>query len=145
MVDTPTIILTLIILVIVYHSWHQKQRFTLKSDEKLNRIRDKLIRVDPRAANIKFFTNPEEAFTLGKSEIHMCMADPEGKYYSDDILMYIGLHELAHALIPEDTKHHPPKFDTMFNQLKERASYLGLYNPLTEFPTEYCGKKISYY
>ena len=108
-------------------------------------IKDKLIKIEPRARDVNFYTDSNEAYTLGKKEIYMCIKDPRGEYYSDNTLMYIALHELAHVLIPEDTSKHPPKFDVLFNQLKDRAAYMNLYDPFIPFPNEYCGKKLSYY
>ena len=141
MIDITLIILIALLVILVSHSWKKKSN----TNEKLKEIKSKLIRVDPRAQNVEFYIDPEESYTLHKKEVYMCVQDPGGNYYNDDILMYIALHELAHALIPEDTSEHPPKFDALFNQLKDRAAYLKLYNPETPFPTEYCGKKLSYY
>jgi hypothetical protein len=144
MVDIIVVILCSIIASILIHSWKNSKR-NANTDEKLALIKSNLVKVDPRAENVDFYTHPEEAYTLGKKEIYMCIQDPEGNYYSNDTLMYIALHELAHVLIPGDTSKHPPKFDALFNQLKERAEYLGLYDPRVPFPTKYCGKELSYY
>lgn len=111
----------------------------------LKSIKEKLTLIDPRVKNINFFSNSEEAYTLNKKEIHMCLMEPSGKYYSDNVLIYIALHELAHVILPFDTSNHPPIFDQIFNQLQEKAISLGLYDPSIPFPDEYCGKKISYY
>lgn len=119
--------------------------FDKKGNEKLNFIKNKLINIDVRASDKKFYIHNEESFTLGKNEIYMCVKDSNGQYYDDNILMYIALHELAHSLIPEDTSHHPPQFDDMFKKLKQKAIYLGLYDPSVPFPSEYCGKQVSYY
>jgi hypothetical protein len=140
--DATVIILCIVLISLAFHSWKRKRS---SSNQKLKEIKDKLIRVDPRAQNVEFYIDPEESYTLDKKEVYMCVHDPTGGYYNDDTLMYIALHELAHALIPEDTSKHPPKFDALFNQLKDRAAYLKLYNPETPFPNEYCGKKLSYY
>lgn len=142
MIDPIVFILVILIVIILLHSW--KKSFP-STDEKLSLIKKKLIQVDPRAENVKFFTHPHEAFILGKKEVYMCVHEPNGKYYPDNTLMYIALHELAHALIPYNTSHHPPEFDKLFDQLKDRASYLRLYDPSIPFPDEYCGKKLSYY
>lgn len=142
MIDPVVIVLIILISIIFLHSWANSLPST---NEKLILIKKKLIQVDPRAEHVKFFTHPTEAFILGKKEIYMCVNEPSGKYYSDNTLMYIALHELAHALIPYDTSHHPPEFDKLFNQLKDRASYLKLYDPSIPFPDEYCGNKLSYY
>lgn len=115
------------------------------SNQKLNDIKEKLIKVDPRAANINFYIDHSEAYILNKKDVYMCVHDKSNVNYHDDFLMYIALHELAHALIPEDTKDHPPKFDQLFTQLKDRAQYLGVFNPSTPFPDEYCGHPLSYY
>lgn len=142
MVDALIVILISIIVAVLIHSWRRNKGAT---DEKLLSIKARLVQIDPRAEHVQFFTHPEEAYTLGKKEVYMCVHNPNGDYYSDNTLMYIAIHELAHALIPSDTSKHPPEFDKLFNQLKDRATYLKLYDPNIPFPDEYCGKKLSYY
>lgn len=141
-VDSTVIVLCTIIFALLVHSWRKYQSTT---DKKLAEIKIKLTRIDPRVEKVAFYTDPDESYTLGKKEVYMCVKDKSGNYYHDDVLMYIALHELAHVLIPEDTSMHPPKFDQLFSQLKERAEHMKLYNPATPFPKEYCGKALSYY
>lgn len=143
MSDKCTIlILVFLICGIIGYSFTKRIKST---DVKLQNIKEKLTQVDPRAKDIDFYTHPFESYALDKKEVHMCINTPRGDYYDDNILMYVGLHELAHILIPEDTSHHPPIFDTKFNELKDRAQRLNLFNPNFSFPSEYCGKKLSYY
>lgn len=122
-----------------------KLKDSFEDDLKLKSIKEKLLMIDPRVKDINFFINSEEAYTLNKKEIHMCLKEPSGNYYSDNVLIYIALHELAHVILPFDTSNHPPIFDEIFQQLQEKATILGLYNPSIPFPDEYCGNKISYY
>lgn len=140
--DLPVFIAcTLLLVLTIYFSRNKSKNV----DDKLQMIKENLIKIDPRANKVEFYTDSNEAYTLGKKEIYICVKDSKGEYYNNNTLMYVALHELAHVLIPEDTSKHPPKFDNLFNQLKERAAYMGLYNPSIPFPSEYCGKKLSYY
>jgi len=138
-------IILIILILALFLTISSYKNNEIKKDDKLDIIKSNLSLIDSRANKIKFFSHPTEAYTLNKKEIHMCVHKPNGSYYSDNTLMYIALHELAHAVIPFDTSTHPPIFEHIFQQFIERAILLNLYNPSVPFPDEYCGKKLSYY
>ena len=52
--------------------------------------------------------------------MHLCVKDENNNYYSDNMLMYVALHELAHVLC--DEIGHTPKFWAIFDQLLDKAS-----------------------
>ena len=139
----PEIILGCILVAIILHSWLRKRN--KQTDDKLQEIKEKLTLVDPRANNINFYVNSDESYSQGKRDIFMCLRNSKGEYHDDNFLMYVGLHELAHALIPYDTSQHPPEFEDFFNKLKTKAKHKGLYDPDIPFPSEYCKKKLSDY
>jgi len=43
------------------------------------------------------FDGHDESYTINKKKVHICMKDENDKYYEDDMLMYVLLHELAHC------------------------------------------------
>ena len=46
----------------------------------------------------------------------MCLKDKNGKYYDDNMLNYVALHELAHVLC--DEIGHTDKFYAIFDELR---------------------------
>jgi hypothetical protein len=127
----------------------KKERFDgrMKSHDnlRLQMIKKALIPLDPRIEYLNFYENSEESYTLGKKDIYICPFEDENTYHSDNFLVYIALHEIAHALIPEDTRDHPPVFDRMFEDLKRKAVQIGIYNPSLPFPSKTCRKSLKYY
>ena len=47
--------------------------------------------------NALTFDGHDESYTINKKKVHICMKDEHDKYYEDDMLMYVLLHELAHC------------------------------------------------
>ena len=47
--------------------------------------------------NALTFDGHDESYTINKKKVHICMKDENDKYYEDDMLMYVLLHELAHC------------------------------------------------
>jgi hypothetical protein len=133
-----------IILIIVYMNIG-KNKNNDRDKIVLSTIHDKLVQVDSRARYLTLNSHSNEAYIIDKKDIYMCVLNDDGSYYNDNVLMYIGLHELAHALIPHDTQDHPQEFTDKFHELKSRASSLGLYDPTIPFPSKYCGKNLKYY
>ena len=43
------------------------------------------------------FDGHDESYTINKKKVHICMRDEHDKYYEDNMLMYVLLHELAHC------------------------------------------------
>lgn len=140
--DLLVAVCLIVIIGIAIHSRYKKIPTT---DEKLSKIKEQLIAVEPQVANLNFYVNHEDAFTMDKRDIYMCMKDKNGVYYPDNFLMYVALHEVAHAIIPTDTSTHPPIFNEVFTKLKDKAEKIGLYNPSIPFPDTYCNKNLKYH
>jgi hypothetical protein len=141
--------MNIIIIVILLIAWvctiSLWKRRSVDTDQKLVQIKDKITMVDPRIEQLNFHVNDTEAFILDKKDIHICLKDKNGDYHDDNFLVYIALHEVAHALIPSDTTKHPPVFEDTFNKLLHKATALRIYSPHIPFPTEYCRKELSSY
>ena len=83
-----------------------------------------------------------ESYTTSKEKITLCLKDKSGKYYNDNMLVYVSLHELAHLLTPDyeqNYENHGPKFINTFSKLLKIAEGKKLYNPNIKKPSEYCG------
>lgn len=131
-----------IIAVIIGVSWKKKKP---SSDQKLQQIKENIARIDPKVPEFNFYLDGEGSYILGDRDIYMCIHDEDGNYYDDNFLTYVALHELTHGLIPQDTRTHPPIFDSTFEEIKAKAIRLGIYDPTKPFPAVYCKKPISRY
>lgn len=149
---TPAAIVAVLVLSLFLLYSYQRQRGASQCRDtsatvvqKLKDIKEKLIKVEPKVQEMNLYTDDTESYILHKRDIFLCMKNDGGEYHDDNFLMYIALHEVAHALLPGNTDSHPPEFEEKFKQLKERATYLGVYDPNIPFPKRYCKKKISDY
>ena len=111
-------------------------------DEKLNQIRDKLIQLHPKASSMSFCIDDQETYTEDKFKTYMCLKDKDGNYYPDNMLMYVAIHELAHAISKQvDPNHKTQEFHQNFNYLLNKAKELGIYDPSIPPIEEYCNIK----
>ena len=109
-------------------------------DPKIDELKQKLIQVDPRAAKLSF-TAAKESFTENKKDVFLCIKDQHGKYYEDNMLMYVALHELAHAFSESvDTHHTGDEFKNNFNLLLKKGEALGYFDPNKPLDYSYCPK-----
>lgn len=129
-------------ILILSLSWKRK---VLTTDQKLEQIKTRLLPLDPRVAEFNFYTHPNKSYIAGNRDIFMCIHNEEEGYYPDNFLLYIAIHEITHGLIPVNTENHPPIFNQTFDQLKDKAIRLGIYDPSIPFPKQYCGKPINEY
>ena len=66
--------------------------------------------------------------------------DKNGQYYDYNMLMYVSLHELAHAFSKTvDENHTSKEFKTNFKDLLNKAQQLNLYDPTKPLIYDYCG------
>ena len=155
-----SIVAILLFFGIVYHSWMlcligiglfatifflQRRRLFQSyykfEDSKINDLKYKIGSVIPEIHQVKLFGS-NESFTVDKRTSYICVKDKEGNYYSDNMLTYVILHELAHALCDEVNppgEEHTPKWENIFNQLLKRAEAGGLYDPSIPVVRDYCG------
>lgn len=91
----------------------------LPYDPKVDVLKKKLALVHKKATKITFYTD-KKSYTINKKKMHLCVKDENNKYYDDNMLIYVALHELAHVLC--DEIGHTPKFWSMFDELLDIAS-----------------------
>ena len=104
----------------------------------IERIRNDLLKVDPRVQNLKFYAS-NESFTEDKKFVYLCLKDENGEYYDYNMLMYVCLHELAHAFSESvDEDHTTKEFRDNFQMLLDKAEKIGLYNPNIPLNYNYC-------
>lgn len=132
-------IIILILLCIVGYFLILHNRVETYSDPLIDRIRLDLLRVDPRAS-LFTYSAANESFTEDKKHIFLCLKDEHGAYYPYNMLMYVALHELAHAISGVmDPRHVSREFRDNFEMLLRRAKELKLWDPEQPLITTYCG------
>jgi hypothetical protein len=136
------VLLLCVLICLVVYSWWRARKVVV--DEKLVWLQNKLGQVDSRAYGINFHAHQSETYAQQHS-VHICLKTSSGQYHDDNFLIYVGLHELAHVIIPTDTSHHPPEFEAVFANLRKKAQQLNIYDPSVPFPREYCHKEINTY
>ena len=110
-------------------------------DPLIDRIKDDLLKVDPRVEELSFHAS-NESFTEDKRFVYLCLKDKDGKYYDYNMIMYVSLHELAHAFSDSvDTDHSGKEFKDNFRNLLNKAQTIGLYDPKIPLVYDYCPRK----
>lgn len=78
----------------------------------------------------------EKSYTINKSKIFLCLRDANGEYYSNNTLIFVLLHEIAHVLCVEE--HHTPLFQEILDELIHKAVQYDLYDPSNPVEDNYC-------
>ena len=93
-----------------------------------------LSKIHPIANQITL-NSSDKSYTLNKSDIYLCLKEPDGEYYNKNMLIMVAIHELAHVLCK--SVGHTNEFWTIYDELLEKASKLGFYNhsipPVTSY------------
>lgn len=132
------LILALAYVALLYYlfSRHRsKDTYDRYADPKLDEIRDRLAIAIPEIRNISLYGS-NKSFTINKQHVYICMKDENGKYYDENMLVYVLLHELAHVLC--DEIGHTEKYRKIFRSLLHRAHEAGLYDPSKPPLDNYC-------
>ncbi len=120
----------LLFAVITQIKEHHKQ-----DDPVLQSVKRELSQVHPIVNELSFYEG-DKSYTINKEKVFMCLKDENGEYYDKNMLIYVALHEVAHAL--NDEIGHTPKFHKIFDELLERATELGIYDPSIAPIPNYC-------
>jgi hypothetical protein len=137
---TETNILFFCFLFIVYVTLHLN-KVEAFDDPLIERIRNDLMKVDPRVSKLTFKAS-NESFTEDKKHVYLCLKDKNGNYYDYNMLMYVSLHELAHAFSHSvDEDHTTDEFKNNFKMLLQKGEQLGLYDPKKPLNYEYCPRE----
>ncbi len=124
------LILLVVLLGILLSCFCHRQRLSeafTQEDPMIVEIHGLLSVVDPEAANSITIKKGEKSYTVNKKHMHLCLLNEEGNYFNKNMLMYVALHELAHVKCK--SIGHTPEFHQIFDELLEKASRIGVYNP----------------
>ncbi len=140
--DSTKVFLALSIVVVLFAIvYMQVTEEFATSNPKLDELHKVLLQLEPEVARNITLYEGDKSFTVNKEKMTLCLKEPgTNNYYDDNTLIYVAIHELAHAANPYDvghTKHFYDKFD----ELLKRAERMGLYNPNKPMPDNYCNYK----
>jgi hypothetical protein len=130
------IIISLIIGFIVWWVIKRIKENHLQDDPKLHHLREILHPVHPVVKDLKLYRG-KKSYTLNKEKIYLCLVDENGEYYSNNQLLYVLLHEMAHLLNKDDIGH-TEKFHKIFRELLDKAIELGIYDDSIPPIQDYC-------
>lgn len=85
--------------------------------------------------NIKI-NEDTQSYTINKEKIFLCLTDQHNDFYSNNMLVYVLLHEFAHTLC--NSIGHTPEFHDIFENLLKEAIDRKLYDPSIPVDPEYC-------
>ena len=135
--DSDQIILIFSVLFLIYLTT-QVNRIHSYDDPLITRIKNDLLKIDERVSGLTF-TASNESFTEDKKHVYLCLKDKKGIYYDYNMLMYVSLHELAHAFSESvDTEHTSKEFKDNFKALLKKGEEAGIYDPKKPLIYDYC-------
>lgn len=129
-------LLLICIIILLFLIWNQCEEYYSSLDPKLDQLKQTLIKVVPEAAKVPLF-EANKSYSINKEKIYMCLKDEKGNYYDDNTLMLVLLHEIAHTENKVDVGH-TENFHRIYENLKQRASALGLVDLSKPVPIGYC-------
>lgn len=132
---TGLILLIVLGGIIWWVTWQIKEHH-LQDDPKLFQLKEMLTPIHPIIKDLKIYKG-DKSYTLNKEKIYLCLKDENGDYYSNNMLIYVLLHELAHVLNKDDIGH-TEKFHQIFEELLDKAHIMGLYNASIPPIQNYC-------
>ena len=80
--------------------------------------------------------NGDKSYTINKEDIFLCLKDENNKYYDNNMLIYVLLHEVAHSICPEIG--HTDLFKQIFNALLDKAIEMKIYDKNIPIVRNYC-------
>ena len=128
------------ILILTYALYRLvKSREHLRyKDPMIESIREDLVKLHPKARELTYSAS-DKSFTEDKKDMYLCLKDENNKYYDRNFLLYVAIHELAHAISKSyDDNHNGREFNENFDMLLDKASRMGIYDPTQEMPENYC-------
>lgn len=105
-------------------------------DPMLFKIKQILDPLHPSIKNCKLYKG-KKSYTINKQKIYLCLRDENNDYYPINMLVYVTIHEFAHYINKDDIGH-TPKFYEIFEELLDKATELGIYNPSIPLLQNYC-------
>ena len=129
------LIFGLVFILCIYKRKNKK----VSKDPMIIKLKQTVSQLDPRIEQLEFFES-NESYTEDKNKIYLCIRDEHGTYYDFNMLIYVTIHEITHALTSViDIYHTTPEFRNTFETLLTKAHKMGFYNPEEPLYRHYCG------
>ena len=129
-------ILILLLALYIIHTLMENIEYFTTKDTVLDEIRAQLAVLHPKFQNVELYEG-DKSYTINKKRVYICLKNDDGRYYNRNMLVYVTLHEYAHILC--NSVWHTDEFYDIFDELLNKASDAGLYNPSLPIEQEYCG------
>ena len=127
--------ITIIISTPSVYEWftvHDKQDY-----EVIQRLHNIARLIFPEVDDIIIVPNGDQTFTVNKNKIHLCLKNKDGTYYSDNMLLFALIHELAHVNNKFNVGH-TEEWHAIFNHMLSIAHDEGIIDLNEPLPDEYC-------
>lgn len=128
----------IMIFIVVFLVWTLSSKIVehfRQQDPMLHIIKNKLRITFPDIDSVVLLEG-EKSYTINKEKVYLCLKDKDGKYYNENMLVYVTLHELSHVRC--DEVGHTEKFHKIFEEVLDTATKNGLYNPSIPIIQDYC-------
>lgn len=135
MISLNIVLAIILIGLIIVTFVRQIKENMVQDDPVLIDLKNTLRQVDPIVDSLNFYVG-NKSYTINKQNVYMCLKDKDGKYYDKNMLMYVALHEVAHAKC--DEIGHTMTFHNIFQALLKKASEKGIYDPSKPIINDYC-------
>lgn len=132
----PYILATMLIILLIYMVHRQLKEYHLQDDPMLHTLKEILKPLHPIFKNLKLYRG-DKSYTINKEKTFLCLYDKQGEYYPLNMLVYVLIHEIAHSLNTKDIGH-TDEFYRIFNELLDKATKIGIYNPSIPIIQDYC-------
>jgi len=126
----------IIIVIIIFFMLTRIIEEFKKEDPMLHRIRNKIRPLHPDMVDNIILLEDTKSYTINKKKVYLCLKDENGDYYEDNMLVFVAIHELAHVLC--DEIGHTDKFQSIFQDLLNKATDLQIYDPSVAPIQNYC-------
>lgn len=126
----------IIIIIIIFFTLTRFIEEFKKEDPMLFRIKNRMRPLHPEIVDRIVFLEDTKSYTINKKKVYLCLKDENGEYYDDNMLMFVAIHELAHVLC--DEIGHTDKFQSIFQELLDKATEIQIYDPSVAPIQNYC-------
>lgn len=126
----------IIIIIIIFFMLTRLTEEFKKEDPMLFNIKNKIRPLHPEMVDHIILLEDTKSYTINKKKVYLCLKDENGDYYDDNMLVFVAIHELAHVLC--DEIGHTDKFQTIFQDLLNKATDLQIYDPSVAPIQNYC-------
>ena len=126
-----------ILTYVLYRLVKSREHLRYK-DPMIESIQQDLFKLHPKARELTYSAS-DKSFTEDKKDMFLCIKDEVGNYYPRNFLMYVAIHELAHAISKSyDDNHNGREFNENFDMLLDKASRIKIYDPSIPLLQNYC-------